>query len=290
MRKNVKEQAVSAENGHRERDRGYHETDRECRKMSRGYRETDRQHRKRSRGYRCSTREKAVCFFGCVAATVLICWLFYHSWLAMVLLAPLYVLVRKEYEKKRYRQQKEQLLWEFKDGIQAVSISLLAGHSMENAWREAEKEMKELYGKESLFYPEICRMNTLVRMNRPLESVLLEFADQSGCEEIESFAEVFSFAKRSGGDFAGMIQTTVWKLAGRIEVEREIETVLAGKKLEGRIMNLMPMLILAYLNVCSGDFLQVLYGNVCGAAVMSGALGIYVAAVKWSECILDIQI
>lgn len=235
-------------------------------------------------------REKLVCILAGILAALLISWLFYRSWCGMILFLPLYFGIRKEYEKRQRMKKKAQLLQEFKDGIQAVSTSLLAGYSMENAWREAEKEIKELYGKDSILYPELCQMNVAVRMNKSLESVLLEFAKRSGCEEIESFAEVFSFAKRSGGDFAGMIQTTVWKLTGKIDVEREIATVLAGKKLEGRIMNLMPIFILAYLNVSSGDFLQVLYGNILGVMVMSVALGVYVTAIRWSEHILDIQI
>lgn len=65
---------------------------------------------------------------------------------------------------------------------------------------------------------------------------------------------MFAFAKRSGGDFVHIMQTTVQKLAGRIEVEREVATVLAGKRLEGRIMEIMPLAILAYLQVASGEF------------------------------------
>lgn len=227
---------------------------------------------------------------GCLAESVVLAWLFYHSWKGMILFVPLYYLMRKAYQKKREQKQRMQLLWEFKEAMQAVSAALLAGYSMEKAWREAEKEVNELYGEGSQMYQELCHMNAAVRMNQPLELVLQEFAERSGCEEIESFAAVFSYAKRGGGDFVGIIQTTVQKLVGKMEVDREIATVLAGRKLEGRIMNLMPILILAYLNVSAGDFLQVLYGNAFGVVIMSVALVIYGAAVKWSEHILDIKV
>ena len=35
---------------------------------------------------------------------------------------------------------------EFLDALRSISAALLAGCSIENAWREAEREMKELYG------------------------------------------------------------------------------------------------------------------------------------------------
>ena len=98
------------------------------------------------------------------------------------------------------------------------------------------------------------------------------------------------FAKRSGGDFPGIIRSTVRKLTESMEVEQEIAAVLAGKKLEGKIMNGMPLFMLAYLNLTSGDFLDALYGNLFGMLVMSGALLGYFAALKLSEHILDIRV
>lgn len=242
------------------------------------------------KSYRCNLREKLWCAAVSAAAAGLISWLFYHSWCAMGIMVPVYLLYRKQYQTGQLKARKERLLLEFKEGMQAVSAALLAGYSMEHAWCEAEKELRELYGEESLMCKELHQMNTAIRMNQPLEQILSEFAVRSGCEEIESFAEVFSFAKRSGGNFADIIRTTVSKIAGKIEVEQEIATVLAGKKMEGRIMNIMPVLILAYLNLTAGDFLRALYGNVLGIAVMSMALGVYAISIKLSERIMDIQI
>ena len=137
---------------------------------------------------------------------------------------------------------------------------------------------------------EVHQINAGIEMNEPLEKLLADFGARSGCEDIESFAEVFSFAKRSGGDFVKIIRTTVQKLVGKIEVEREIATVLAGKKLEGRVMSAMPITILAYMTFSSGDFLDVLYGNTAGILIMSAALAVYAVAMGLSGHILDIQV
>lgn len=242
------------------------------------------------RDYKMRVKDYAVCLLAGVAISAVIAGLFYRSGWGLVICPPVCVICLKRYQAGRLQKRKDRLLTEFKDAMQAVSAALRAGYSMENAWREAEGEMKELHGEESLMCRELHLMNAAVRMNEPLEKVLAEFARRSGCEEIESFAEVFSFAKRGGGDFAGMIQSTVHKLSGRIEVEREIATVLAGKKLEGRVMNVMPVMILAYLTVASGDFLDALYGNLAGVLVMTAALFMYAAAMKLSEHILDIRV
>lgn len=240
--------------------------------------------------YEMGIKELGWCTFVGLVLAGAIAWLFYRSYWGMVLFPVIAVFYGRQYKGKQIKKRKEQLLREFKDTMQAVSAALLAGYSMENAWREAEKEITELLGESSLMYAEVHQLNSAVCMNEPLEKVLSDFAARSGCEEIESFSEVFSFAKRSGGDFPKIIRTTVQKLTGRMEVEREIATCLAGKKLEGRIMNVMPMGILAYMTLTSGNFLDVLYGNVTGIFVMSLALLVYAATLKLSEYILDIRV
>lgn len=242
------------------------------------------------RVYRCSGMEILYCLLISFCSAGLIAWLFYRSCIALFLILLLFPVCCSNYKKEQEKKRKLCLLHEFKDGMQMVSTAMLAGYSMENAWVEAENGLKELYGGQSLLYREFQQMNAAVKMNQPLEQVLEAFAKRSNCEDIESFSEVFSFAKRSGGDFAGIISTTVQKISGRMEVEREIQTVIAGKKMEGKIMNVMPLFILAYLNITSGDFLEPLYGNVSGVLIMSVALMIYIISMKLSERVMDIKV
>lgn len=240
--------------------------------------------------YVCSVKERWQCLLVSMGLSGVLAWLFYRSWWGMLLFPVVCIVYMKSYRDMQIKRQKGRLLYEFKDTMQALSSALLAGYSMENAWRDAERELLELHGDQSIMLAEVHRMNVAVRMNEPIEYVLAEFAGRSGCEEIESFAEIFVFAKRSGGDFAKIIRTTVKKLTGKIEVEQEIATVLAGKKLEGRVMNIMPLLILAYMKLTAGDFLDVLYGNSLGVCIMTVVLIGYALALKLSARILDIRI
>ena len=242
------------------------------------------------RKYDCSVKEILGCVGTSCAVASVFAWLFYRSFLAMVLVIPVYIVVLTSYKKDKMMQRKARLLQEFKDGMQALSAALYAGYSIENAWREVAKEMRELHGANSLICGELGQLNAAVRMNRPIEKVLEDFAARSGCEDIESFAEIFSFAKRSGGNLPGIIRVTVQKLSGRILIEQEVATMLAGKKLEGRIMDVMPVAILAYMNISFGDFLDVLYGNVMGVIIMTVALAVYAGAIKLSEQIIDIRV
>lgn len=249
-------------------------------------REVDLDYRK----YQLNRKEQFFCLILSMAVGLLTAQLFYRSMYGLIVVPLLFPVIHRLYKKEMHRKQKERLLEGFREAMQSVSAALLAGYSMENAWSEAEKELEKLDIKGSYMLSEIHRINIKVQMNQPLEQALAEFAERSGCEEIESFSEVFLFAKRSGGDFTGIIRTTVGRLNAKMEVEREIDTVIAGKRLEGRIMSVMPAALLLYLNISSGDFLNPLYRNPVGICVMTVALFLYIAAMLWSEKIADIRI
>ena len=242
------------------------------------------------RKYHCNGKDNLKWMAVSFGITVVLSWLFYRSWYGMVLLIPVGIFWRKRYIEERKKEQQKELLEQFKDGIQAVSAALLAGYSVENAWKEAERELGRLYGEDAQMTEEWHLMNARIEMNEPVEKPLLAFAVRSGCEDVESFAEVFAFAKRSGGNFGKIIRTAILRIRGKMEVEQEIDTVLAGKKLEGRIMNVMPLFILAYMNLTSKEFLEPLYGNLSGVLIMTAALLVYAVSLKISEHILDIRI
>lgn len=240
--------------------------------------------------YMCTAKEWLQCLMVSIGLSGIFAWLFYRSYWGMLLFPIVFGVYIKGYKETHLKRRKERLLYEFKDTMQILSTALLAGYSMENAWCDAEHELEELHGEHSIMLVEVKTINAAVRMNEPIERVLSEFAQRSGCEEIEDFAEIFLFAKRSGGDFVKIIGTTVKKLIGKIEVEQEIGTVLAGKKIEGRVMNAMPILILAYMTLTAGDFLNVLYGNILGVLIMSIVLVCYMFALRLSARILDIKV
>ena len=71
---------------------------------------------------------------------------------------------------------------------------------------------------------------------------------------------------------------------------QEIETCLAGKVMEQNIMSMIPLLILVYVKLSSPDFLEVMYGNITGTAVMGICLAVYAAAYFWGRSIVRIEV
>ena len=240
--------------------------------------------------YKMSFKEKALVIIVSIFATFVIAYLFYDSMLGIIF-APLFIaILSKLYRNSKIKDQKDRLTREFIDFLKNVSSALIAGYSIENAWVEAQKELGLLHGTKSLMYKEVSEMNRAVTINVPIEAVLEKFALRTEVDDIISFVEIFSFAKRSGGDFVGIIDSTTNRICQKYETYREIEVSLASKKMEQKIMNGIPIFILAYLRLTSADYMQVLYGNIMGITFMTVCLVMYGGAIFLSEKIINISV
>ena len=237
--------------------------------------------------YRFSLQEEIWCDLMGIGLSLVIAWLVYQSVWGMCLVMFVLPFYRRRYRKDKCLQRKKRLLLQFKDAMQSVSTALAAGYSVENAWVEAEREMRVLHGDTADITVELQQMNQGVAMNRAIETLLYEFALRSECEDIICFAEIFQFAKRSGGDFRKMLHNTILRISEKIETEQEIQNVIAGKKMEQKVMNIVPVFMLAYLRLTSADFLNPLYGNLFGVVVMSLALAGYMMAFSLGEKMTD---
>lgn len=217
---------------------------------------------------------------------VLIGWLFYQSTLAILTgfgLCP--VFLRNKRNSAKIQRQND-LKLQFKDALLSAAGAMRAGYSIENAWREAKKDVIQQYGMESDMAVEMRQMIHQMDCNVPLEQLLEDFAERSRIEDVEQFAGIFSYAKRSGGDFTAIMGNTVRQMADRMELQETIETALTARKMEQKVMNVIPLFILAFVNVTSGSFLEALYGNVAGVLIMTGCLILYGLAYLWSEKIV----
>lgn len=241
------------------------------------------------RVYKLKPGELWKCMGKAILLGAALAYLFYDSWPGLFVIPLLFLIIKGREIRQGEKELQSELAKEFLDALRSVSASLLAGLSMENAWREAQGEIVRLYGNDSLLGRELEIINHSVGYNMPLEQLLADFGERSGNGDIASFAEVFAFAKRSGGSFVTIIEGTAEHMRAAFETEREIQVLVASRKMEQKVMNVMPMLILAYLKLTSAGFLDVLYRNVPGVCFMSVCLMLYGGALVLAEKILDIR-
>ncbi len=123
-----------------------------------------------------------------------------------------------------------------------------------------------------------------------LEKLLHEFASRWQVEEISEFAEVFSIARKSGGNLPEIIGRTATLIQERMEIDTEIDLMLSSRKYEQKIMNAVPFFIIFYLSLTTKGFFAVLYHNPAGILFMTVCLLAYLAAVLLSDRIMAIEL
>ena len=220
----------------------------------------------------------------------IVSYLFYGTVLYAILLSPYLIWYVKSWERQMIQKKKQAFHMQFKEAIQSLSAALNVGYSVENAMRETWKDLQLLYQNDERILGEFRYMIRQLDMNLTVEAILKEFASRTGYEEAWMFVTVFSMAKRSGGDMIAIIRNAVYQIGEKIDVKREIHTMMAAKKLEFRIMSAVPFAMICYMKVSFPDFLDVLYGNVLGAVIMSVCLLIYAGAFELGKRIVEVEV
>lgn len=205
----------------------------------------------------------------------LIAFFFYRSilfFLISLISIPFYL---RYHKKTMIQKQKTRLAEEFSEALYSVNANVKAGYALENAFMEARKDMISFYGEKSLMAAEIVYFGKSFSVNRTLENVLADLGERSGVEDIQVFAKVFETAKRSGGNIKNVIETTADTIKAKSEVEKEIQVLIAEKKLDLRIMETVPFFIIAYIGITSRGYFDVLYHNIKGILFMTICLLLY---------------
>ena len=240
--------------------------------------------------YRLTLREW--CFIGVKTAVLflIVGYLFYDSAYIFVLFIPVLAVMALLEKKRCIRQRKHCLTQQFKEGIILLYSFVSTGSTLEQAFARAGQELLRTFQKDDDIVREFDEIRRKLGMNITVEACVADFAKRSHQEDIESFAQIISIAKRSGGSMSQIMKNSVETLKNKIESEAQIRTILSAKRGEFKLMVMIPLGVMFYMRVFSSGFMDVLYGNGAGILFMTICLFIYGGAILWGTKILDIQV
>lgn len=197
-----------------------------------------------------------------------------------------------------HRIEKELLLFQkrgeareqFKELMLLVSTGQKAGYSAENAFLSSYHDMRNLYGAES----PVCKMLKILQTGREnnIDFCILwhQIGNQTQIAEIQEFASVYEISGKSSGNVAAVMEKTAGIIIRKLETEKEIEVLLCARKLEQKIMNTMPVLIIFYINITSPGYFDGLYHCLGGRIIMTICLAIYTGAYILSQKMIPTKI
>ena len=212
-----------------------------------------------------------------LAGTLAAALLFYNKPIGLLpgIFAGIYIyrIVQREMERRRMRRRRDA----FKRLLISMETGLEAGYSLENSVIAAVDDMDRIYGKDRDTGSLLGELKHEILLRKPVWQTLQEFGEKTGIEEAGELAQVLRIQQRSGGNLILTMRGTAEKLQAGLEVQQEIETAISEKRLEQRIMTLMPAMILVYMRLTNGSYIAPLYTTAAGAVIMTAALGLNIA-------------
>ena len=187
-------------------------------------------------------------------------------------------------------KRRSELLNQFKESLAVLSSFLSAGYSTENSFRASIPELKNMFGEGSMILREFETIVNGFSLNKPLEEMLSDFAFRSGLDDITNFAETFNIAKRNGGNLVHIITHTSGIIRDKVQIIEDIKTLNASKIYEQRVMNIIPFVIILYMNFSSPDFFVSLYTTFVGRITMTVCLLIYFISIFLANRIMNIEV
>lgn len=203
-------------------------------------------------------------------------YIFYHN----VILSALLMILAVKWPKIRTRQiiekRKSQLTIQFKDMLYSLSSALSVGKSVETGIQDALQDLRVIYpDPETDILVELEYILRGIGMNNTVESMFGQFAERAHLEDIENFTDIFVTCKRTGGDLIEVMRSTSSTIGEKIEVKQEIDTTISGKKFEFNTMMVMPVVMVLFLTVTSGDYMEPVFTTIPGKLAMTAAIGIF---------------
>ena len=227
--------------------------------------------------YCMSGKKKTVSLIIIGLLVILMGRMFYGSFKAGIIILPLVIPIYRQYSTKYKDRAKAEFEHQYKEMLVALKDGIVTGYSVENGLKESYREMVNIYGYDGLICSELRLMTSRLKLNTPIESAHM-------------FYNTFSIAQKSGGNMNNVIKRVIENIVLKESVKEEINVAINDKKLEQRIMTVIPLFLIGYISMASPGFLDIMYKSIMGNIVMTVCLIVYLLAYLWSEKIVKVSI
>lgn len=234
------------------------------------------------RYYKLNKKENVFFFAAGYGILFFMSYLFYKSMFLSFIVGFATVVFKKQCCEFMNSRRKKEIIVEFKDLLYSLGASIATGRYITDALVDSEANIKMIYGENCIIYRELVWMNRQIRENHVAEeTALMDFAHRSGIEDIKNFVEIYTICKMTGGDLQSVIASTSDTIMEKIKLQQEIKNMMLEKQFEGRIVGVIPIVIILFLNITSPSYLAPLYETLIGRIVMTVCLGGFIGAVFW---------
>lgn len=231
---------------------------------------------------RLTAKEKVIFYAAGGAVVLLLGWLFFESLILGALLLPVLVFTEERAAEEMEQRRKQKWEEDFGKYLTELDSQIRLGRSLESGMSEA------LRGG-GLFAAEDWIVQKL-EMNVSAADIFSELAEKKPMEGLKYFTAALESSLQSGGNLHELMQNSLIQIQKKLQMEKEINSMLTKVKYESRLLTLFVPFLLLYLKALSPNFRQVMYQTLQGRMVMGVCLGIYLLAAYLCYSMTQIEI
>lgn len=181
----------------------------------------------------------------------------------------------------------KKLTMEFRDLLDSLSNSLSAGNNVTDSFTNALEDMKKQYGENAYITQEINTIVVGLYNNITIEELLDNFARRSHIEDIQDFSNTFCTCVRIGGNLKQIVQDCKDIISQKIDIELEIQTIIASSKNQLNIIIFMPFVIIGLMQMMG--FSEIMELNITTITVKMIALIVFAFAYRLGQKMTKIE-
>lgn len=198
----------------------------------------------------------------------------------------LFMPIRKE---QIIAARKKKLRAQFIDLLDSLATSISSGKNVPNAFVAAREDLLVQYQPDAFIVQEVDNIISGIQNNIDVGSMLLNFGERSGIQDIRTFGRVFETAYAKGANLKDVVRNSHLILSNKCEIESEIETKVASNKNEQNIMLVMPVILIFMIKMAGSDFADN-FTTPTGILCSTIAIGTFVGAYLLGRKILNIEV
>lgn len=171
-------------------------------------------------------------------------------------------------KKKADKEERAMISIQFRDFLLCLLPILNSSKPILHGISEAYEDYVRIYNHTAFAKAiEGTIMNS--KINNDVNSVLEEFKRSLNNINVDNFIDNICICNKIGGNINETIRNTTSLIRETIEIEEEIEIILAKKKTEQFILTVMPFCIILIFYFISKEYIQVMYESLIGRVVMT---------------------
>ena len=167
-------------------------------------------------------------------------------------------------------KRKTLLNYQLKEAMFSLSSSLKAGASLQMAIERTVYDLERIYysDKDAPIVAEFRRMSEELSVGYSVEETLVSFRNRVQLEDVDDFVNATLIAKTRGGNLMEILNNISRIISEKIEVKQESSVMTAGKRMEAKILSVMPIGIVTSLTLLSPDYMAPMYDSIIGKMLL----------------------